>query len=346
MDIHCAKCGEPWDSTGGLHHSHSDMTWWEYEQLVQGLGCPCCGGTQRGITGFQDEWLDSLRALSEGTIVTEEDVKERRRSWVADYWQLTPPGWWHSLSESPSGVGLYGDELWYCFEDHIPMRSGASDTVLQANWDSAYEIFGTALSHRNRVLIGTYDEDTDALEFDEVLYKRAVEFEAALEDYPVYDEERLSALEHERREEDRDLMVARWQDEIEQLFRVQGSGLLAAEEAIKRELFRGYYKEEYPTFEAFLAEHDGAIRSHIPSPAGWRTIPTVEEGCYLLRLEDDTAPWRGGLLVRNEGNDREWVEEFPDHHLKRNTWGCYDNCWSEISAVEQFRILQALDGVG
>lgn len=38
-DIHCAKCGEPWDSYGVRH---GDMTSSESQRFLKGEGCPCC----------------------------------------------------------------------------------------------------------------------------------------------------------------------------------------------------------------------------------------------------------------------------------------------------------------
>lgn len=40
-DVHCAVCGEPWDSYG---ITHGDMLWWEARLFRQGAGCPCCEG--------------------------------------------------------------------------------------------------------------------------------------------------------------------------------------------------------------------------------------------------------------------------------------------------------------
>jgi hypothetical protein len=39
MDIHCAKCGEPWDSYG-VHHG--DLTPAESRRFLRGEGCPSC----------------------------------------------------------------------------------------------------------------------------------------------------------------------------------------------------------------------------------------------------------------------------------------------------------------
>lgn len=64
-DIIC-RCGEPWDSTGGLHFSHSDLPWHSYDQLVRGMGCPCCEGKFRPSVARDMAWRESLEALSEG----------------------------------------------------------------------------------------------------------------------------------------------------------------------------------------------------------------------------------------------------------------------------------------
>jgi len=38
-DVHCAKCGEPWDAYGVRH---GDMTPEEAKRFWAGEGCPCC----------------------------------------------------------------------------------------------------------------------------------------------------------------------------------------------------------------------------------------------------------------------------------------------------------------
>lgn len=49
MDIHCRRCGEPWDifgvpkSAGGYaDDDDGDMTVEEAKKMLKGLGCPCC----------------------------------------------------------------------------------------------------------------------------------------------------------------------------------------------------------------------------------------------------------------------------------------------------------------
>ena len=38
-DIHCSKCGEPWDAWGVYN---GDMTPEEKDRFLRGEGCPCC----------------------------------------------------------------------------------------------------------------------------------------------------------------------------------------------------------------------------------------------------------------------------------------------------------------
>jgi hypothetical protein len=79
-DIICARCGEPWDSTGGLHPSHSDMEVEDYNDLLQGAGCPCCRSNLRVAADIHgcsmdeaayseenvDAWRASIERVSEG----------------------------------------------------------------------------------------------------------------------------------------------------------------------------------------------------------------------------------------------------------------------------------------
>ncbi len=60
------RCGEPWDSTWGLHFTHSDLPWHSYDQLIRGMGCPCCGGKFKPSISRDLAWRESLEALSEG----------------------------------------------------------------------------------------------------------------------------------------------------------------------------------------------------------------------------------------------------------------------------------------
>ena len=66
-DIKCAKCGEPWDSSGGLHYTHSDLTVLDYAKLVWGESCPCCKDSGQEATDETVlDWQKSIERLSEG----------------------------------------------------------------------------------------------------------------------------------------------------------------------------------------------------------------------------------------------------------------------------------------
>lgn len=66
-DLLC-RCGEPWDSTGGLNFTHSDMPWWEYDQCVRGHGCPSCGGEFSADAARDLAWHRSVEFLANGSI--------------------------------------------------------------------------------------------------------------------------------------------------------------------------------------------------------------------------------------------------------------------------------------
>lgn len=94
-DIFCARCGEPWNSTGGINHTHSDLTPGQYTLLLEGCGCPCCkGDPERNHEGFAQaiadghdiheiqqetvrQWRRSVEALSEGVNIYMYETFER-----------------------------------------------------------------------------------------------------------------------------------------------------------------------------------------------------------------------------------------------------------------------------
>ena len=75
-DIICARCGEPWDCTGGLHHSHTDLCEEDFEALLHGGGCPSCTSNLQGLADDPNDaaydpenitrWQRSVERLSEG----------------------------------------------------------------------------------------------------------------------------------------------------------------------------------------------------------------------------------------------------------------------------------------
>lgn len=70
MDIHCRICGEPYSCVGGLHFTHTDLPWWEFDQFIRGKGCPCCLGVRHsfGATAqalLDEKWARSLTAATD-----------------------------------------------------------------------------------------------------------------------------------------------------------------------------------------------------------------------------------------------------------------------------------------
>ena len=104
-DIICRVCGEPWDSTGGLHHSHSDLTWWQYKQLIHGMGCPCCGGEYPEHTDTEarndifDRWESSIVNLAEDDIDPVRDLLFNPPKWCFN-------GVWADGNEAPCHPAL------------------------------------------------------------------------------------------------------------------------------------------------------------------------------------------------------------------------------------------------
>lgn len=72
-DLICARCGEPWDCTGGLHFTHTDMTEEDFKLLLSGAGCMCCRenlGDENNPDQWSPvtimKWQQSVEHLSEG----------------------------------------------------------------------------------------------------------------------------------------------------------------------------------------------------------------------------------------------------------------------------------------
>ena len=80
-DIFCARCGEAWDSTGGLHYSHTVLDARDHALLLAGSGCPCCAENLKDLAEsclveemnlvaygpeFIQRWRKSIQHLSEG----------------------------------------------------------------------------------------------------------------------------------------------------------------------------------------------------------------------------------------------------------------------------------------
>jgi len=109
-DIICRVCGEPWGSTGGLHHTHSDLTWWCYDELIRGRGCPRCDGVRPdGVPQgqFNDAWQRSVAFLADGSI-------------TGDPYKGWPKPTWPAYCKEADGSYRYRDANDDPWEDIIP----------------------------------------------------------------------------------------------------------------------------------------------------------------------------------------------------------------------------------
>ena len=103
-EIYCKQCAEPWDSTGGLHWSHTDLDAYEHERLIRGIGCPCCPGKIAVCAPITDEeraimaeqWERSIIALSEGQLFSMDAVDLEELAVLC--------GWEHDRIDTSKGL--------------------------------------------------------------------------------------------------------------------------------------------------------------------------------------------------------------------------------------------------
>ena len=63
-DIKCRVCGEPYEFYGFI----DDFSKKELDNLLNGKGCPSCGGTKpEGAKDYGERTLDWIRSIDEGT---------------------------------------------------------------------------------------------------------------------------------------------------------------------------------------------------------------------------------------------------------------------------------------
>jgi len=92
-NIICARCGEPWDCTGGLHHSHTDLNVIQYEVLLEGRGCPVCHGDPQHFVDIDGMTVDEIN---------DEDRKEWIKQWRESIERLSEgqPEYMHNTFET------------------------------------------------------------------------------------------------------------------------------------------------------------------------------------------------------------------------------------------------------
>jgi hypothetical protein len=250
-DIIC-RCGEPWDSTGGLHHSHSDLTWWQYEQLVRGLGCPSCEGEFAQTPEADDAWRRSVQFLANGSCKGGQPYPGFPLS-VAPHWhrayrgendeptykeaattpELAPlAGFDGDLVMFPSWLRDHHDQdiLWFAMpSDHFvggPAMQDGADRVREVNWGVVEKVLVNhpyiEIDRAGRPWVGLARYASGRLEVfttptPECPGGKAVatvidEFLTAVYNDPCLDDEAMSARESELRE----AAINEWMEDAEE----------------------------------------------------------------------------------------------------------------------------------
>lgn len=83
-DAICYRCGEPWDVTGGLGHTHTDMTFWQFENFIHGAGCPCCRGEineRIPEPERRERWTHSLMGATDEIMIEPPPLWSTERAW-------------------------------------------------------------------------------------------------------------------------------------------------------------------------------------------------------------------------------------------------------------------------
>jgi len=72
-DVYCRVCGEPWGCSG-INYTTTDVPWWVWQQIIQGVGCPCCAAKYAGdITAEEHSnrehrWRSSVQSVVDGSL--------------------------------------------------------------------------------------------------------------------------------------------------------------------------------------------------------------------------------------------------------------------------------------
>lgn len=122
MDIHCRICGEPYSCVGGLHFTHTDMPWWEFDQFIRGKGCPSCYGTKRNDEAtarpiLDDKWMSSLINATD---------------------EVEPYPGWTLIAEQPPEFGVWKDREPTVKERLTPTRQQLLADIAQ-DWEDRLE---------------------------------------------------------------------------------------------------------------------------------------------------------------------------------------------------------------
>lgn len=314
-DIHCRYCGEPWDSTGGLHHTHSDLHWSEYWQLVAGLGCPSCEGSWLRSPAHEDAWLRSLRALGEGEIWDAADAPQP--PWLGHF---TGDGVWagkitdrqvithllggdHQLSEVQDlcQLEVFEDDDLTCVYALLPEEHFDRNTAVgRANSEHLANHMTVAEFGGFYAQVGFLDHAPDSLWGMPRLQavkscSWLVEQLASLEDDPILDEQLYDA--HAQCETERELRSL-----IQQLQR-EAAGML--DDQLVEVLCEHYAAGGGRLGVLPKQLLEGHILGLLGPPLGWSVLQTIEKDCLFVRSPVGRGEKLYGFYLRGE-RETEW----------------------------------------
>ena len=331
--IQCRICQEPYDCTGGLHYTHTDLNAWEFEQFIKGYGCPCCQGeldyevTEDEKADRTNAWARSLQGATDETVPYPNFYDQLRVNWQTGLWIDEPPSLKEVLAK-----GLYGldpdalsaenfdsgeSALWYQMgnehynDDRRDMRGytnyvwvtgklgGPSCDPLPYRYsDDGLEVKVATRSVSGRIAVNQCGIFT------------IVDAEKILSDSPLLDEDAFNQMEHEAAEESLGYVFDHLAGVLNDAFGWDCEGLaMAWLTKFKDDIVilaherddRGYEQPEYVLKED---EHDLLCQA-----SAWCTLPGYEifkaahaENVWLVASNlSPRSTTVSGLLVRHGG---------------------------------------------
>ncbi len=163
-DIVCRVCGEPYDCSRGLRHDHTDLTEWQFNEFLKGLGCPCCDGELRrrdenddlvpdDTELSQDEkdrrtlkWAQSLQSASDEVTPFPGFDEAVNSPWRTGEWTGEPPSFWEALLPADKAkLQVIGGENLNMFElDH--QEFSGSGLICNVLYEMSSDWFSSDLS--------------------------------------------------------------------------------------------------------------------------------------------------------------------------------------------------------
>jgi hypothetical protein len=220
--IICRICGEPYDVTGGLHYSHSDMPSFQFEQFIRGRGCPCCQGeaeaTEEQKSARTWAWCRSVHSASDETEPFPHFAEIIDQPWTTGLWKEDPP----------SIIELLGHQLWDLDKERLVIEpcepddkhgnlstlwyrmdpehfsDDERDSIRYSNYLAATAKVSDDMwkyeDHELRFRIATQVADGKAVPTPSMITD-IIDMESVLAGYPLLDDDKHSEIEHELAEE-------------------------------------------------------------------------------------------------------------------------------------------------